>query len=131
MTLTRNNLLALAATAVAFLAALLVFHGLNGSHAVQPFGGSAAPARARTTDQQIEALQAVVRDHPRDAGSYVLLGDAYLQKVRETGDAGYYTRSEGVLERARRLSPGYSAAYTGLGTLALARHDFRSGLAYG
>src|SRR5207302_830868 len=72
-------------------------------------GGAAVPAHARTTDEQIAALQAVVRSHPRDAGSYVLLGDAYLQKVRETGDAEYYTRSQGVLERARRLGPRYSA----------------------
>src|SRR5438128_4110212 len=132
MTLTRNTLLALAATAVAFLAAIVLFRALNGD-APSRLGGSdsGASVHGRTTDQRIEALQAVVRNHPRDAGSYVLLGGAYLQKVRETGDAEYYTRSEGVLERARKISPGYSAAYTGLGTLALARHDFRSGLAYG
>src|SRR5204863_7541823 len=100
MTLTRNNLLALAATAVAFLAGLRLFRAVNGSDTVSRLGSgdSAAPAHARTTDQQIAALQAVVRSHPRDAGSYVLLGDAYLQKVRETGDAEYYTRSQGVLE---------------------------------
>jgi tetratricopeptide (TPR) repeat protein len=129
MTLTRNNLvLAFAATAVAFFAALLLFRGVNGSVQV---GSDSAPVHARTTDQQIAALQSVVRSHPRDAGSLVLLGNAYLQKVRETGDAGFYTRSQGVLERARSLNPRYSAVYTGLGTLALARHDFRGGLAYG
>src|SRR5438046_1787968 len=132
MPLSRNNLVALTATVVAFLAAFVLFRALNdGDVARVGSGDSGAPAHARTTDQQIAALQAVVRSHPRDAGSYVLLGDAYLQKVRETGDAEYYTRSQGVLERARGLGPRYSAVYTGLGTLALARHDFRSGLAYG
>jgi tetratricopeptide (TPR) repeat protein len=132
MTLTRNKLFPLAAVVAAFAAALVLFHVLNGGSAPQgATSDSGAPAHARTTDQQIAALQAVVRAHPRDAGSYVLLGDAYLQKVRETGDAGFYTRSQGVLERARKLNPRYSAVYTGLGTLALARHDFKSGLAYG
>jgi tetratricopeptide (TPR) repeat protein len=132
LTLSRNNfLVALLASGVAFLAALLLFRALNGG-APAPLGSdSGASVHARTTDQQIAALQSVVRSHPRDVGSIVLLGDAYLQKVRETGDAEYYTRSEGVLERARSLDRGYSAAYTGLGTLALARHDFRSGFAYG
>jgi tetratricopeptide (TPR) repeat protein len=68
---------------------------------------------------------------PRGAGEYVLLGDTYMQKVRETGDAGYYLRAEHALQVARRIDPHYPALYTGLGTLALARHDFRAALIYG
>ncbi|MFL5912881.1 MAG: hypothetical protein ACJ768_20230 [Gaiellaceae bacterium] len=131
MTLTRNNFFALTATLVAFVAAIALFRGLNGSTAVVGSSDGGASVHARTTDQQVAALQAVVGSHPRDAGSLVLLGNAYLQKVRETGDAEYYTRSQGVLERARSVNPRYSAVYTGLGTLAMARHDFASGLAYG
>src|SRR4051812_6090379 len=67
----------------------------------------------------------------RGAGEYVLLADTYMQKVRETGDAGYYVRAERALGVARRIDPRYPALYTGLGTLALARHDFRAALAYG
>src|SRR4051794_37356284 len=109
MTLSRNNLLALTATVVAFLAALALFWGLNRGTSVSTGESS----------------------QPRDVGSLVLLGNSYLQKVRDTGDAAYYTRAEGIFERARSIDPRYSAVYTGLGTLALSRHDFRGGLAYG
>src|SRR3954451_17269109 len=56
-----------------------------------------------------------------------LIADRYLQRVRETGDASYYVRAEGVLRGVRRTP----AVLTTLGTLALARHDFRGGLDYG
>ena len=109
MTLTRNNFLVVAVTVAAFAAALVLFRALNDGPAARTASGS----------------------QPQDVGSLVLLANADLQKVRETGDAEYYTRSQGVLERARSLNPRYSAVYTGLGTLAMARHDFASGLAYG
>jgi tetratricopeptide (TPR) repeat protein len=56
-----------------------------------------------------------------------LIADRYLQRVRETGDASYYVRAEGVLRGVTRTP----AVLTTLGTLALARHDFKAGLAYG
>jgi tetratricopeptide (TPR) repeat protein len=67
----------------------------------------------------------------RGAGDYVLLADQYMQRMRETGDASYYVRAGKALGIARRLDPRYPALYTSLGTLALARHDFRMGLTYG
>jgi tetratricopeptide (TPR) repeat protein len=113
-----------------FAAGLAFFSVVN--HPAAPAGHSdAIVPRPRTTDEQIASLQLTVRANPRNAGEYVLLADAYMQKVRETGDAGYYRRAAGVLAIAGRLAPRDSAVYTGLGTLALARHDFRAGLAYG
>ena len=56
------------------------------------------------------------------------LAAAYLQKVRETGDPGFYARADGLLARALARRPGDAAALTLRGTLALARHDFRAGL---
>jgi tetratricopeptide (TPR) repeat protein len=67
----------------------------------------------------------------RGAGDYVLLADNYIQRMRETGDATYYVRAGRALRIAQRIDPRYPALYTSLGTLALARHDFRAGLAYG
>jgi tetratricopeptide (TPR) repeat protein len=114
-----------------FAGAVAVFGAINRGSLPAVSGGDSSVAHPRTTDQLVAALQAAVRAHPRDAGEYVLLADAYIQKVRETGDAGFYTRAQGVLAVARRLAPTDSGVYTGLGTLALARHDFRAGLAYG
>jgi tetratricopeptide (TPR) repeat protein len=67
----------------------------------------------------------------RGAGDYVLLADRYMQRMRDTGDASYYVRAGKALRIAQRIDPRYPALYTSLGTLALARHDFRAGLAYG
>ena len=49
----------------------------------------------------------------------------YLQKVRETGDAGFYARADGVLAPALPLAPRDPGALTERAALALARHDFR------
>jgi tetratricopeptide (TPR) repeat protein len=63
--------------------------------------------------------------------SYDLLGLAYQQRARETGDPTYYTKSEGVLRRALALAPNDLLATSGLGSLALSRHRFREALALG
>lgn len=123
----------IAAPVVIFAGALLLFSAVDhnrgpASHrptrlAVNvPFGAS--------TDQRIAALQGTLRAGPSAAG-YAALGSAYLQKVRENGDASYYRRAEGVLRLSRARDPGNLDAIIGLGTLALARHDFRGGLAFG
>jgi tetratricopeptide (TPR) repeat protein len=76
-------------------------------------------------------LQQQVRANPTDVVGLGLLGLAYQQRARETGDPSYYTKSEGVLRRALRYSPDDLAATSGLGTLALSRHRFRDALALG
>ena len=53
-----------------------------------------------------------------------LLGLAYQQRARETGDPTYYTKSEQALNRALRLAPRDLLATSGLGSLALSRHRF-------
>lgn len=131
MALRRINPLLLLAAALVFAASLALFNAINRPGAPALGGDSISIGHARTTDQQIAVLQKVVRDHPSDSNEYALLADAYLQKVRETGDASFYTRAGGILARARVLGPRNPAVYTELGTLALARHDFRGGLTLG
>ncbi|MEA2398591.1 MAG: hypothetical protein QOK25_2147 [Thermoleophilaceae bacterium] len=133
MALRRINPMGLAVVATAFLVALVVFGLLSRSHVPSVRGPASdpAPGDVRSTDARIASLQAEIRNQPGDTGSYALLADAYLQKVRETGDAGFYTRAGGILAVARRRDPASSPVATGLGTLALARHDFRGGLRYG
>jgi tetratricopeptide (TPR) repeat protein len=116
---------------VAFAAAVLVFSAIDQARLPAGETDDSTSSRPRTTDDLIASLQVAARNHPRDAGQLALLADAYLQKVRETGDAGFYSRAAGVLERARRIDPRDSSVYTGLGTLALARHDFRAALRHG
>jgi tetratricopeptide (TPR) repeat protein len=79
----------------------------------------------------IGRLQSGLRAAPKDGSSLDLLGLAYQQRARETGDAVYYTKSEGVLERALALNPHDLLATSGLGSLALSRHRFREALGFG
>jgi tetratricopeptide (TPR) repeat protein len=88
----------------------------------------ATPANA-PTDTRIRSLQATVRAAPKRADGWTLLAGAYLQKVRETGDASFYARSQGAVDRALALRPGDAGALTQRSALELSRHDFRAGLA--
>lgn len=86
---------------------------------------------ARDTQGQIEELQDRVRADPGEATGYSQLGDAYLQRARETGDAGLYLQAEKAFDEALRRDPEDLTATVGEGTLALARHDFREALRFG
>ena len=83
------------------------------------------------TEGLVRQLQDVVRENPADTKSLSLLGLAYQQLARETGDPAYYTKSEGVLDQALALEPLDLLATSGLGSLALARHKFRDALSLG
>jgi len=69
-------------------------------------------------------LERRVHRDPQDVQSLVLLGLAYQQRARESGDASYYPRSAVALTRATRLDPHNALALTGLAALAAARHRF-------
>lgn len=134
MTLTRPNPRALMTAAVAFVAALAIFT-LVGRSPQQPQAQSAKSLEtgppARTTDQSIAKLQMTIRAGLGGADAYANLGQAYLQKVRETGDPTYYPKAQGVLDTALARDSHNIGALSGLGALALARHQFRLGLQYG
>ncbi len=128
-----------AVTALVVTASLLGGVLRHGSSAGQP-AAAAAPAppdrlqpgfASGDTAAQIARLQDTLRASPNDVRSYDLLGLAYQQRARETGDPTYYTKSEGVLRRALRLAPNDLLATSGLGSLALSRHRFRDALALG
>src|SRR5215467_13359859 len=122
MTLTRTSFLAIP---LAFLATLLVLTLSRGaSLPSRATGGSlAAPLRPDAdTDAQIARLQSAVRSGQLNQSA--ALAAAYLQKVRETGDASFYTRADGVLRQALARRPSDSYAVVQAATLAAARHDF-------
>jgi tetratricopeptide (TPR) repeat protein len=136
MTLTRPTLLKLLPIPLAFVAVLVAVRLVAGGGPGVPGAGGAGtgsdgPPLPRSSAQRIAALQSQIRAGADDAGTYAALGGAYLQRVRETGDFGYYTRAEAVYETALRRAPSSSEALTGMGTLALGRHDFALGLRYG
>jgi tetratricopeptide (TPR) repeat protein len=83
------------------------------------------------TQSLVADLQSRLRTHPKDEHSFVLLGLAYQQRARETGDPSWYPKSAGALRRALRIDAKDSLAISGLGSLALSRHRFRNALVLG
>jgi tetratricopeptide (TPR) repeat protein len=125
------------AVALAAAGALLLgglFRDSRGALPVAPEAAAGALGNelgAGDTASLVRSLQATLRRDPHDVHSYDLLGLAYQQRARETGDPAYYTKSEGVLRRALALAPNDLLATSGLGSLALSRHRFREALALG
>ncbi|MER5430809.1 tetratricopeptide repeat protein [Streptomyces sp. NPDC002588] len=80
----------------------------------------------------IDERQRRVREHPRDAPSWALLGAAYVERGRRTADAAaLYPRAERALRTSLKVRPKDNAeAYEGLAALAGARRDFRAALAW-
>jgi tetratricopeptide (TPR) repeat protein len=73
----------------------------------------------------VAGLERRVEATPDDAEALMLLGLAYQQQARETGDPSLYTRSERALRGSLALVPDNDLAVTGLAALAASRHDFR------
>jgi tetratricopeptide (TPR) repeat protein len=129
--LSRLTPLKLAVPAAAFLLTLAALTIANGSSPSAVGGGPEVAATGPSTDGRIRAAQRVVAAKPTDAGAYATLGEAYLQKVRETGDAGFYSKAEGAFRTGLQRDPREVGGRIGLGSLALARHDFRAALQHG
>jgi tetratricopeptide (TPR) repeat protein len=134
MTLTQRFPTKLLVAALAFAATLAVLALVGSRHSTSSSLAPQAdfvPATSQSTDARIASLQAAVRAQPKDVRGYAALAQAYLQKVRETGDASYYTRADAVLGTGLRLDPRSPDAVVVAGTLALARHDFAGALELG
>jgi tetratricopeptide (TPR) repeat protein len=86
---------------------------------------------AGDTQAEIAGLQAELRANPRNVKALDTLGLAYEQRVRETGDATYYGKAEGILRESLSLVPRDLIATAALGQLALSRHRFREALNFG
>ena len=129
----RRLLPTLAVPLATLAAGLTLFGALSGSGGDARSQGRGQDGASRLTagatpDERIAALQELLRTDRGGAPIATQLGEAYLQKARETADPSYYTRAEQLFERARRSAPRDADPVIGLGTLALARHDFRAAL---
>src|SRR5688572_26165239 len=86
--------------------------------------GPAAAGAESSPDQAIQREQYKLRRNPRDAGAYLRLGDAYIQKVRATGDVSYLTLAETALRKALEIAPGHAGATRHLAYVFATRHEF-------
>ena len=84
-----------------------------------------------STDSLVGSLQQRIRENPKDFDAHINLANAYLQKVRETGDPTLYTKTEALLDEAQKLNAKSPELFAARGTLDLARHDFAAALRHG
>ena len=78
----------------------------------------------------VRRLEAVLKAEPQDRRSLGLLGLAYLQRTRETGDVAYYSLAERALRGALAGDARDPIALSGLASLAASRHEFRESLRF-
>ncbi|PZT69380.1 hypothetical protein DN402_21545 [Streptomyces sp. SW4] len=122
------------AAAGAVLGGVLVLAPWEREAAPPPAPGPAALARSAVTGGAPAALsdlavlidehEARLRERPRDAASWAVLGAAYLELGRRTADAGQYPRARRALESALRHRPRDARALEAMASLAVARRDF-------
>ncbi len=120
------------------VAVALLLSGVRGGASGSPTAAHAPDAArllggfaAGDTTGLVRQLQSNARSRPDDAKTIALLGLAYQQRARETGDPAYYGKSEAALRRSLHVDPSNLLATSGLGSLALSRHRFREALALG
>ncbi len=127
----------LAAVAVVFFAFGPPSAGNSGTQLVEmaPPGSSVTeyvpPDGATRTELEIAQHYNTVRQYPDTVDAYIMLGNAYVQHVREKADPQDYARAEAAFAEALRRRPDSADALIGLGVIALARHEFVEALAFG
>jgi tetratricopeptide (TPR) repeat protein len=124
------------AVAAALVTGVVVyFGGLLGSQSQDATGTAKSSAAAAAsllngfavgdTESYVRELeQRVEVSGRRDPKALSLLGLAYLQRVRESGDVSLYPRAEAALDAALAVDPENLYATTGLAALAASRHRF-------
>lgn len=96
--------------------------------------GAGAPASLPDVAALIRDREAWVREHPKDAGAWAVLGAAYVERGGLRADTAYYPKAEQALRRSLAVTPGERrnpAATAGLASLANARHDYAAARKWG
>jgi tetratricopeptide (TPR) repeat protein len=141
--MTRSRLLLILAAAAIGVAMLLFGGALSGSTTGRSL--RVAAAAASSTDQSalgqlvagfstgntaryVRRLEQRVSTSPQDVDSLTLLGLAYQQRARETGDPTFYNLSARALAQASAADGPKPLIAQGRASLANTRHRFAAGL---
>src|SRR6266508_4852911 len=143
----RRRRMLLGGTAAAVAAVVVLLGGIfSGSAPVDPLRAAAANATPSASDQDslrrllegfssgdtagyVRMLERRVARRPADADALTLLGLAYQQRARETGDPAFYRLSGETLRRATLVGgPRLPLIVQGQASLANTRHRFHEGL---
>jgi tetratricopeptide (TPR) repeat protein len=88
---------------------------------------SSAVRPGTSSDDEINNASAAAKEKPGDA-TWTRLGDAYMQKGRETADVSYYGRAEGAYRKALASNPRSANALVGMGWVNGGRHEFEQSI---
>jgi len=80
-----------------------------------------------TSDSEINKASEAARAHPTEA-AWSRLGDAYMQKARETMDLSYYGRAEAAYRKSLAINPNYANALVGVAWVLSGRHEFEQSI---
>lgn len=80
------------------------------------------------TDAAIKRASAVTTASPKSERAWSDLGDAYMQKARETADASYYTRAEAAYRKALAINDKTVEALEGMAWVNGGRHEFEASI---
>ena len=89
---------------------------------------SAHPQLESLTVKLIATWRKQIRRDPQDDRLRVKLGDALMQRARETGDLCYYPRAKSAFQTALRLNPKSSVAMIGMAWVQGALHQFEASI---
>jgi tetratricopeptide (TPR) repeat protein len=82
-------------------------------------------AQGTPLDQAILCYQQMLRRYPGDVRAYYRLGDAYIQKARESRDVTHFNLAEQALQKALDIAPHHSGALRHLAYVLHSRHEFQ------
>jgi tetratricopeptide (TPR) repeat protein len=91
---------------------------LSGGQPALLWGQRASP------NHSIQLYQQLLQRNPLDTTAYYRLGDAYIQRARETGDITYLNLAEQALRKAIDIAPQHSGAARHLAYALYTRHAF-------
>jgi tetratricopeptide (TPR) repeat protein len=80
-----------------------------------------------TSDGELNTASEAARLHPTDA-AWSRLGDAFMQRARETMDLSYYARAEASYQKSLALNSRYANALTGVAWVLSGRHEFEQSI---
>ncbi|MGW5657710.1 tetratricopeptide repeat protein [Streptomyces humi] len=90
------------------------------------------PAALPGLTSLIGARERRVRERPKDAAAWAVLGAAYVERIRRTDGTADYPKAEEALRTSLRVSAkGNAEALGGLAALANARRDFAEARRFG
>lgn len=81
-------------------------------------------------DMTIVKLEARIQATPSVVQNYIDLSNAYLQKVRETGDSTYYIKIDDLMNAAEKIDPTNANVSATRSSVAIGRHNFVGGKKY-